>query len=279
MLLEIRFHVLAANLQSKLETNLNEIAARWLRQSLRMLGEMTEVTAQLMTELGIQQTGFEDEEEITGLILNPFYCEAIKFLRDSSYSRLSDCWNLPPDSRRRVAPECKEIRGLVRHVACTQPPDETNSDSTILNGPSRAKGTAGDMNFFQDRFGWNAIFRSGSEGANTEDGAENSEASQSINSNLTDEFRRALPKLMKSGGAVRNILMIGSRIESILEPTHFQQIKNCRATTISDPIPTRCSIFSIGEQINLSELIQCTWTPNPALDELVRRLKTSQVSE
>ncbi|MBU6236464.1 MAG: serine/threonine protein kinase [Planctomycetes bacterium] len=279
MLLEIRFHVLAANLQSKLETNLNEIAARWLRQSLRMLGEMTEVTAQLMTELGIQQTGFEDEEEITGLILNPFYCEAIKFLRDSSYSRLSDCWNLPPDSRRRVAPECKEIRGLVRHVACTQPPDETNSDSTILNGPSRAKGTAGDMNFFQDRFGWNAIFRSRSEGDNTEDGAENSEASQSINSNLTDEFRRALPKLMKSGGAVRNILMIGSRIESILEPTHFQQIKNCRATTISDPIPTRCSIFSIGEQINLSELIQCTWTPNPALDELVRRLKTSQVSE
>jgi hypothetical protein len=138
------------------------------------------------------------------------------------------------------------------------------------------------MNFFQDRFGWNAIFRSGSEVDNTEDGAEDRESNdsvQSINSNLTDEFRRALPKLMKSGGAVRNILMIGNRVESILEPCHFKQIKNCRATTISDPIPTRCSIFSIGEQINLSELIQCTWTPNPALDELVRRLKTSQVSE
>jgi serine/threonine protein kinase len=282
LLLEIRFHTLAANLQSKIETYLNEIAARWLRQSLRMLSEMTDITAQLMTELGIQQTGLEDEEEINGLILNPFYCEAIKFLRDSSYSRLSDCWNLPPDFRRRIAPECKEIRGLIRHVSCTQPPDEAKSDSTSLNGHGRAKGIAGDTNFFQDRFGWNTIFRSGTEGANTEDGSENgdsNEATQSINSNLTEEFRRALPKLMKSGGAVRNVLMIGSRIEAVLEPSHFQQIKNCRATTISDPIPTRCSIFSIGEQINLSELIQSTWTLNPALEDLARRLKTSQVSE
>jgi serine/threonine protein kinase len=282
LLLEIRFHLLAANLQNKLQTNLNEIAARWLRQSLRMLGEMTEITAQLMSELGIQQTGFEDEEEITGMILNPFYCEAIKFLRDASYSRLSDCWNLPPDSRRRIPPECKELRGLIRHVSCTQPAEETQADHSALHGIGRTKGTAGDTNFFQDRFGWNAIFRSQSEAVNGEDGtdnSENNETAQSLNSNLTDEFRRALPKLMKTGGAVRNVLMIGSRIESVLEPSHFQQIKNCRATTISDPIPTRCSIFSIGEQINLAELIRSTWAPNPAIEDLVRRLKTSPTGE
>lgn len=280
--LEIRFHVLAAKLAFKLARKLREIRGRWLKQSVRTLEELKEITTKLMTELGIQPTGFEEEEEASGLILNPFFCDAIRHLRDFTYSKLSECWSLPPDVRERYESECVDLRELVPMVVSS-----TSSQGSKTHIPDRSTGLRKstmpvDKNFFQDRFGWNAIFRVANSGEGSDDlvgKGDVKDASQIINANFTDEFRRALPKLIRCGGVVRNVLMIGNRVEAALEPEHFQQIKNSLATTINDPIQTRCSLFCIGEQVNLPDLIQMTWLTNPNIRELSRRLRSTITEE
>jgi serine/threonine protein kinase/uncharacterized protein YjiS (DUF1127 family) len=280
--LEIRFHVLAAKLGFKLARKLREIRGRWLKQSIRTLEELKEIATKLMTDLGIQPTGFEEEDDASGLILNPFYCDAIRHLRDFTHFNLSECWSLPPEVCQRFEPECTDLGELVRMVVAS-----TSTHATKTHSPDRGIGNRKstipvDKNFFQDRFGWNAIFRGANSGENSEElvgKGEIKDASQIINANFTDEFRRALPKLMRCGGAVRNVLMIGNRVEAALEPEHFQQVKNSLATTINDPIATRCSIFSVGEQVDLSELIKLTWSPNPNIRELSRRLRSTITEE
>jgi serine/threonine protein kinase len=279
--LEIRFHTLAAKLNDKLSKKLRDIRSRWLKHSLRMLAELTDITSQLLTELGLQQTGLEDDDEISGLILNPFYCDAIRFLRDFSYSKLSDCWTLPAEIRRKVPPECKDLRELFRFVTSNSAPDGSNS-AVDANSLIRMKNNSNDNNFFKDRFGWNSIFRTNKSIDQASDAfgsEESNETSHAINSNLAEEFRRTVPKLLKCGGSVRNILMIGSRIESSLQPTHFQQITKCQATTISDPVANRCSIFSIGEQVDLDELIRNGWTTTSNLQELARKLRVTNARD
>jgi len=274
--IEIRFQNLGAKLQMELAQKVTDISNRWMRQSLRMLGEMSEVSAHLMTDLGIQGPETLEQPELSELIMNPYYCEATKFLIDISYSRLADCWNLPSEARRKIPPERRDLRGLTLCVKHSVDPSQENDD--LADSQHHHMSASQSQNIlFQDPFGWKTIYGSPDLGDTlTGDSGAYPAATRMAHTNIIDEFRHAIPKLMECGGTIRNALVIGDALASRLAPIQRNHLERCRATLIDDPVPMRCSVFSIGEPNDLGELIERIWPLSVNIEELSRRLRCVQ---
>lgn len=274
--LEIRFHNLGAKLQMELAQKVTDISNRWMRQSLRMIGEMSELSAHLMTELGVQAQETLEQPELAELIMNPYYCEATKFLSDLSYSRLADCWNLPSEIRRKIPPERRDLRGLTLCVKHSVNPSHENDD--LADSQYHHLSTSQPQNIlFQDPFGWRTIFGPSHPGDTlTSDSGTYRSTTRMAQANFIDEFRLAIPKLMECGGTIQNVLVIGEALSSRLTPIQRNQLENCFTTLIDDPVPMRCSVFSVGEPNDLSELIERIWPRNNNIEELAKRLRCVQ---
>ena len=138
--------------------------------------------------------------------------------------------------------------------------------------------SATEYAIFHDRFGWNSLYDDTALSDSVEDVRGDDTTSSlpaSIDFNLIDEFRRAIPQMMACGGAIRNILVVGPRLESMLDSRHHHQIVKSRGTLVSEPFFPRCSVYTIGERIDLQELIQQTWPDAPGQAELAQRLRIS----
>jgi hypothetical protein len=141
------------------------------------------------------------------------------------------------------------------------------------------KSHAADFKLLHDAFGWGRYF--GEPQASSESDKERMErfakirTESSFNSNLRDEFDRAIPKLVKYGGIVRNALLVSDELTQLLTDQHIQQVHDRAATIISDPVPSHCFICAIGERLDLATVIERTWNPSRGIKELSQKLLVS----
>ena len=277
--LETRLHSLAAGLQENLSRSIQEICRSWRQRSLQLHEEITATSNNMLAELGITNSGTITAAQISGLIWNPFFCEAARHYMDYTYSGFADCWNVESEARRKLPMQYKDLGELVRVVRETVSKPRRSEVTADFEFPSKSSSTTNEIAIFQDAFGWHAMYGNASATENSNDASNQVSALStplSIDFDFNDEFRRAIPQWMENGGEIRNVLVVSPRLETMFDSQHQQQIVDCRASLVRDPLCPCCSIYSIGERIDLQGVVQQAWPTNPSLQELVQRLRCPQ---
>lgn len=276
--LETRFHELAAGLQQRLSSLIKQFADRWIQESTGIMREADDSSKSILAALGIEPTGPISTAHLPRLVWNPCFCEATKLCLDHSHARMSGCWNIESTSPKKSVPNESALGDMASRVKVAVAVLREAEDINQLQFLSKTSSGATEHVIFHDRFGWNSLYGDPALSDASEDIRGDDTTSSlpaSIDFNLVDEFRRAIPQMMACGGTIRNVLIVGPQLESMLDSRHHEQIVKCRGTLVSEPIFPRCSIYTIGERIDLQELIEQTWPDAPGQAELTQRLRFS----
>lgn len=278
--LEMRFHALAGRLLKKLHKSLLADAQRWERHGQQFLSEMIQVALPYMQELGVHDPDFlSNATELNEAGADAFLNAAMSVMAGHAKNRMTMAWGADVARAFGNTAACKdlcEVQGRVRSAMESWSASGSTPDGKLSEGIDRHPNTGIDTAFFVDRHGWEMTYGNGTAEQTVQRERPKTSlplpANATLESNLRDEFNRAIPKLVKFGGAVRNVLVISDELTSLLNEQQVQQIHDRCATIVRAAQPSQCAIISVGERLQLGAVTERLWPNSRALQELAHRL-------